>query len=122
MATLTVAKLAEAGLDTLSPAFVAANAGGDSIPGNKGRTFLYVKNGSGGALVVTATPPLASVQQERLGTLTRGAIQVSVPGTGGERLIGPFPPGAFNDTNGAVAITYSGVTSLTVKAFELPAV
>lgn len=121
MADLTVAKLVEAGLNPLSPAFVAATGGGDAIPGNKGRTFLHAKNGSGGSITVTATAQQGSKTEEGLGTLTRGNLAIAIP-AGEERLIGPFPARAFNDVNGKVQITYSGVTSLTVKAFEVPTV
>jgi hypothetical protein len=44
---------------------------------------------------------------------------VSVPATTGERLIGPFPADLAQVSDGLVAITYSGVTSLTVAAITL---
>ncbi|UCD57872.1 MAG: hypothetical protein JSV16_01815, partial [Candidatus Hydrogenedentota bacterium] len=44
---------------------------------------------------------------------------VSVPASG-EKMIGPFPKDRFNDTAGKVQIAYSGVTSVTVAAIELP--
>jgi len=37
-----------------------------------------------------------------------------------EGVVGPFPPGIYNDANGMVQLTYSGVTSVTVGAFRLP--
>jgi hypothetical protein len=40
----------------------------------------------------------------------------------GERMIGPFPPEHFGSlTTGRAALTYSGVTSLTVAVLELSA-
>jgi hypothetical protein len=49
----------------------------------------------------------------------RPDIAVAVPATTGERLIGPFPADLADPADGLVAITYSGVTSLTVAAVTL---
>lgn len=98
----------EASLAGLNPAFVAASAGGDTFA-NDGKTYLHVKNA--GAAAVTAT--VNSIKPCDQGS-DHDAV-VSVP-AGGERLIGPFPPGRFNDPNGAAAVTYSDVTSVTVAA------
>lgn len=116
MATLTVQNIVEAGL---AAAYAAAAAGGDVVP-NDGNTFLHVKNGSGGSITVTVTPAVTTVQSARHGTLTRANIAVAVP-AGGERFIGPFAPEAFNNSSGQAAITYSGVTSVTLAAVRLPA-
>lgn len=110
MAVLTVQTVNRSGL---APSYAAAAGGGDKFSPDD-RTFLHVKNGSGGALTVTIATPK---------TTSFGAaiadIAVSVPAAG-ERMIGPFPRQHFADTDDGLAdITYSGVTSLTVAAVEL---
>jgi hypothetical protein len=46
---------------------------------------------------------------------------VSVP-AGGERMIGPLSGSKYrNATTGVASITYSGVTSLTLGVFDVPA-
>lgn len=107
MATLTVAACTVAGLD---PTFVAAAGGGDQFA-NDGFTVLEVKNGSGGAITVTIVSQ-AGVS-DAAGTQIKSAA-VSVGATTGHKRIGPFKPAQWNDANGMVQVTYSGVTSLTV--------
>lgn len=117
MATLTVQVVAEAGL---APSYAAAAGGGDEIPNDNGDVILHVKNGGGGSINVTVAPQVASVALNGgLGTYTRSNLVVAVP-NGGERMIGPFPRRAFNNANGRVAVTYSGVTSVTVAAIRVP--
>jgi hypothetical protein len=111
MATLATQEI---GLGGLAPAYAAAAGGGDAFTPDAD-TFLHVKNGSGGAITVTVATP---------GSLLGGAlavpdVAVSVP-AGGERMIGPFPPSYFADSanSGLAAITYSGVTSLTIAVLR----
>lgn len=113
MATLSVQIVDRAG-DGLTPAFTAAAAGGDDFP-NSGREWLVVKNGSGATITVTAVTP------QTVSGLAVADEAYAVPAAG-ERYIGPFPPGTFNNTStGRVNLTYSGVTSLTVGVFRLGA-
>ena len=114
MATLTVQTVSEAGLE---PAYVAAAALGDAFK-NNGRTMLHAQNGSGGALTVTVTAQQTAATVPGLGTVARASLAIAIP-AGEERMIGPFAQ-AFNDADGNVQVTYSGVTSLTVAAIELP--
>lgn len=106
MATLTTQPVIQSGL---GPTYVAANAGGDKVvPGPT--TFLHAKNASGGALTVT----VASVTPCNQGSTHN--LVVSVP-AGGDRMIGPITPDRFAAVaDGLAAVTYSGVTSLTVAA------
>ncbi len=111
MAALATQTIKRSGL---APAYAAAAGGGDTCtPG--GNTFLHVKNGSGGALTVTVAAK--SIPAPDLAT---GNLVVSVPAAG-ERMIGPIRPEHFADPalSGAAAITYSGVTSLTIGVLEL---
>ncbi|MCL5291278.1 MAG: hypothetical protein M1548_01945 [Actinobacteria bacterium] len=95
----------------LSPTYVAAAGGGDSFA-NDGNTFFHVKNGGAGAIDVT----IASAK-----TCNQGgthALVVNVP-AGQERMIGRLSADRFNDANGLVQVTYSGVTSVTVAAVKM---
>lgn len=111
MALLAVQSITRAGL---ASAYAAAAGGGDTFLPD-GRTFLHVKNASGGAITVTIVTPRTDAYGNAIADNT-----VSVPATTGDRMIGPFPAEAYADpTTGLANITYSGVTSLTVGAFQL---
>ncbi|MDX2277717.1 MAG: hypothetical protein NW206_19880 [Hyphomonadaceae bacterium] len=114
--TLTVAGVTSSGV-TSAPA--SANADGSKFlcPAD-GRTFLRVKNASGGAIVVTVEAQQASVNAPGIGTVTVPDITVSVPATTGDKLIGPFGA-AYIDSSGYCHVTYASVTSLTVEAYYL---
>lgn len=110
MADLTTQKITRAGI---GPTYATCAAGGDKfIPDDD--VFAHIKNGSGGALTATFATP-GDVDGEPIADRT-----VSVP-AGGERVIGPFPKTIFanNADGGKCAITYSGVTTLTIGVFEL---
>jgi hypothetical protein len=109
MAQLSVQSLSA--VSALNPSYQAAAAGGDSFPNTAGRAWLHVKNGSGGSINVT----IASQKTCDQGSTHN--LVVAVPAAG-ERLIGPFSD-RFADSNGLVQVTYSGVTSLTVGAFNV---
>lgn len=111
MAILTVAQTSLAGV---ALGAVAAAGGGDSFP-NDGATALYVKNGSGAPITVTADAPNA----DNFGVVDASHDSAVAVAAGAERLLGPYPPGRFNDANGRVQLTYSGVTSLTVAPFRI---
>lgn len=91
--------------------FVAANADGNFFI-NNGRTFLWVKNGSGAGITVTVAAPGPCDQ-----TFTHPTNPV-VP-AGGERDIGSFLVARFSNASGNVDVTYSAVTSVTVAAVKL---
>lgn len=110
MATLTYVQPTIGGT---SPGFVAAAGGGDKVAPND-RGYLHVRNGSGGVITVTVLTP----GNDQYGQ-ARPDIAIAVPATTGERLIGPFPANLADPADGLVAITYSGVTTLTVAAITL---
>lgn len=112
MADLAIQNVVETGAN---PSFAAAAAGGDAIANNlEGeKTFLHVKNGHSASQTVTVN------SQKTCDMGFDHDLAVAVP-AGGERLIGPLPDDRFNDSNGKVQITYSGVTALTVAALKLP--
>jgi len=109
MALLTVQQISRAGL---TRSLTAAAGGGDTFA-NDGRTFLEVANRSGGSITVTIVTT-ANVDGNAVADTS-----VAV-GAGVTMLIGPFPPATYNDANGIVSLTYSGVTSLTLNPFRLP--
>lgn len=109
MATLTVQNIANTGLN---PSLASAAGSGDEFA-NSGQTYFHANNASGGAITVTFNA------QNSCNYGVTHDIAVSVP-AGEERLIGPFEKQRFNDANERVQVTYSGVTSLTVGAFEMP--
>lgn len=109
MAALTNQTINLAGV---GPTYAAAAGGGDTCdPGS--RTFLHVKNGGGAGITVTLTTP-----GQKAG-LAIADPAITVP-AGGERMIGPLDAPTFADpTTGKVGIAYSGVTTVTVAAFNL---
>lgn len=111
MATLTVQDVTRLGL---APTYAACTSGGDAFAPSS-ETWLHVKNTSGGALTVTvaaAKVPLTDT------TITVAAV--SIPATTGDKIIGPFPYDFFAAaSDGLAAITYSGVTNLTIAVLRL---
>tara|TARA_R110002051_G_scaffold4506_1_gene24302 strand:+ start:2518 stop:2862 length:345 start_codon:yes stop_codon:yes gene_type:complete len=111
MAELTVQQITETGG---AATYVAAAGGGDTAD-NNGHLFLHIKNGSGGELTVTITALTTTVDSGMYGDLTKSNATVTIA-AGTDAFIGGFAPAAFNDGNGEIAITYSGVTSVTIAA------
>jgi hypothetical protein len=100
----------------LAPAYAAASAGGDKVVAPDADTFLHVKNTGGSPVTVTvATPGTAA------GGLAIADISVSVPATTGDRMIGPLPAEYYANPadSGKAAVTYSGVTGVTVAAIRV---
>jgi hypothetical protein len=117
MATLTVQTI---DLSTgLAPTYAAAAAGGDEYA-NDGKTYAHLKNGSGGAITVTVTPVATVIDDPQFGRIVPAARTFSV-GAGAERIIPYLGQAGYNNANNRVALTYSGVTSLTVAAIQAPA-
>lgn len=92
----------------------AAAAGGGDTFVNTGVELVVFKNASVGSITVTIATP---------GTVDGLAIadRTIAVGAGETRLVGPFPPGIYNDTfisGGVVAMTYSGVTTFTVTVIK----
>ncbi|MGW1035008.1 hypothetical protein ACWD4Z_22830 [Streptomyces antibioticus] len=112
MADLTTTKItAVAGLLDLAAAATAAAVGGDTAEVGP-RRFLYVNNGSGGSITVTiATPATANGFAISDGTYAVAA---------GKQALIPLT-NDFRGANGRAAITYSAVTTVSVRPLELPA-
>lgn len=90
----------------------AASGGGDLMP-NDGRTVLHVQNNGGSPINVTITPSGTAA-----GLSYQAIVQAVAAGT--IKVFGPFPTQQFNNANGQVPITYSGVTSVLVTAVQVP--
>lgn len=110
MATFSVIQAARTATGTSVPG-TAASGGGDEFA-NTGREALLVTNGSGGDITVTA------VTQQTVDGLAVADMAVVVP-AGEARILGPWPTGTYNDGDGMVQITYSGVSSLTVDLLRI---
>uniref|UniRef100_A0A6H1ZEH9 Uncharacterized protein n=1 Tax=viral metagenome TaxID=1070528 RepID=A0A6H1ZEH9_9ZZZZ len=95
----------------LAPTYGAANVDGHSIP-NAGRMFLHVKNGSAVSVTVTVDTP------GQVDGLDVAQLAVAIA-AGLERMIGPFPPGVYNQISGKIHVTFSAVTTVTLAAFIL---
>jgi hypothetical protein len=108
MAALSIQTAVPAGI---ALSFASAASGGDTMV-NDGKTVLIVKNASGSAITVTVTAKAACP----LGSLHNISVSVA---NGAEQIIGPFLPAIYNNTSGAVEITYSSVTSVTVAALKV---
>jgi hypothetical protein len=84
---------------------------------NDGRTFLYVVNGSVGAITVTVDNP-STVDGQALADLV---VSVAATGDGDgldKKFIGPFT-GIYNQTNGSILAICSAVTTVTIGAYRL---
>lgn len=104
---LTVQTIVKTGI---VPSYAAANVDGNSFA-NDGNTFHHVKNGSGSSINVTYQTP---------GTVDDLAVtdRVVAVAAGAEKMIGPFPPGIYNQS-GEVYVDYSAVTTITVAAIKM---
>jgi hypothetical protein len=108
MAALTTQSIARAGT---TPTFAAATGGGDTVQGGD-NIFLVVKNGGGSPITATVVVPGTTAYGE-----ANPDIAVAVA-NGAEKWI-PMDSQYADNTTGRVSITYSGVTSVTVGAFQL---
>lgn len=99
----------------LAEAFTAAdNTNGETCP-NNGNMFLHVKNTGGGACTV-------SIAKSGIPTIDGDATvakTVVVPITTGDRMIGPFLPGIYNDSSGNINVTFSTGTGVTAAYVQL---
>jgi hypothetical protein len=111
MAILTPQRISLTGAEIT---FAAAAGGGDSFP-NSGNTVVLLKNASGAPITVTADCP----NPDNFG-VSGAALDgtVSVPAAAVAYAWGPFPAHRFNDSNGRVQLTYSGVTTFSVAVIS----
>lgn len=114
MATLTSVSITESGSQlTLS----SAGAEGDKWE-NNGNQFLLIKNGSGESVTITITTQVTSFDSPRYGDSTKSNTTLAIAGSQ-DGMIGPFPVGAYNDTDGNCNISYSSTTNVRVGVFQI---
>lgn len=111
MAALTIQTITRT---SVLPAYAAAASGGDTFA-NDGSTFIHAKNAN---VSVTRTLTFASTQTNVPAGTTVTNVTVIIA-TSSEEMIGPFPKAAFDNSSGAVAITYDDETDVTLGAFKL---
>lgn len=113
MAAITPQLIDLTGLEDFTLA--AASGGGDTFANpNDGVTMLVVDNAGGGAVVVTVDSLVAS----NYGQDDNIVVSVSA---GSRTFLGPFDRARFNDSAQTVAVTYDGVSSVTVAALKVDA-
>ncbi len=120
MAELTVQEIklydTAGATEGIIPTYAAAASGGDSFV-NTERTFVQIKNGSGGAITVTVAPAETEFFKDGHGAIPVDTISLTVPATTGDKML-PMPHASYA-AGGKTSMTYSGVTTLTVGVFKL---
>lgn len=109
MALLTLQQI---GVTGTAPNYVAASAGGDTIPPDDDG-FLHVKNGSGAGMTVTVVTP-----GNGPGGIAVPDIAVAVP-AGGDRFIGPLNAALMDPSTGTAGVTYSATAGVTIAALRV---
>lgn len=109
MATLTIVTPVPASGSALAPAAVAA--GGDQFL-NDGDIVLYFKNTNASSRTVTIATG------GTIGGIAIADVTVALA-QNEEKLVGPFDPRIFNDSNGYVQLTYTADTGVTVAAIRV---
>ncbi len=111
MATLSVVNAVRTGVG-VELTGTAAAAGGDAYA-NSGQEVLFIINAEAAPKTVTIANP-TKVDGDL--AVTASAFICPASKT---TMLGPFPAGEHNDANGLTQITYSGVTTLTVKVVKV---
>jgi hypothetical protein len=93
--------------------FLAASAGGETYS-NEGVTLFFVNNGSGAPVNVTVASPGLEAPSGPGVVFNAGCVYPCAAGQ--ITVLGPFSDKArFDDPSGKVSVTYSAVTSVTVR-------
>lgn len=115
MAVIAVQTLSRTGI--VSAGGTAASAGGDSFA-NDGNTFFKIVNGSGSSINVSF--PLSGSDVTRAVDGQAVTAKVVAVAAGATVDVGPFPKSSYDDSTGSVSVTYSAVTTVTVRAISVP--
>lgn len=111
MAELTVYTIDYDGVDVES-AYTAAAASQEFA--NDGRTFVHVKNTDSSSHTITF------VTTRTVEGLAVADNTVTISANTGEQMIGPFPTGTYNASDGNIDITWSDTTGMSIGVFKLP--
>jgi hypothetical protein len=119
MAALTVQT---ASLSGVTPTFNTCASGGDSFL-NDGNVFVEVVNAHvSQSRTVTFAAASATLTHDGFGTVPVSNTAVTVAAST-RKIIGPFPTARFNNSSGAVAVTYSdSAADLSMAVINLPQV
>jgi len=109
-ATLTVVDCSRSGVASTVTAAIAEGA----MFANDGRTFLYCLDTAGNAVLTFKTP--GTVDGLAIAEMT---VTVTADATAG-CLIGPFPPGIYNQSDGTVHVTPDDHTALGYVPVRVP--
>jgi hypothetical protein len=112
MALINVSSISPSGTEA-SP--VAASGGGDTVRCGE-RTFIHVANGGGSSVTVTVDD---TKTREPAGSAAFDPNLEVVIAPGTSKFIGPLPASRFANNVGLAAVTYSGVSSVTVSALNV---
>ena len=115
MATLSVQEMDFTGL---AATYSNAAVGGDEFS-NDGQTFIHIKNGATDVNVTIAAQD-TSINKQGYGDVTIANTVVTCTASQ-DRLIGPFPQGRFNDSNGKVQLTYDDESNVTLAVVRMKA-
>lgn len=116
MATLT-RQLSE--FNGVQLTFNSAGGSGDVVDNSDGKTFIIVKNDSGGSINVTITAQDTTANNVGgFGDITVSDSVIAVAASA-QKIIGPFPKQRFNNSSKQIAVSYSSTTSITVAACYL---
>ena len=80
---------------------------------NTGKVILHLKKTA--AVIATATVVVTKV----VAGLDLPDLTFAIPASTGDIMVGPFPPGIFNDGSKDMRISFSDVDGLTIAAFEI---
>jgi hypothetical protein len=100
------------GVDVTNSTNLDSASGSGDVFDNGGNTILVVKNGSGGSITVTIS---ATDNQWDEDNVDEGGSVAN----GETGIFGPLDPKRFNNASGQVDVSYSGTSSVEVKAFPL---
>lgn len=98
----------------LAPSYGAVHADLEHKFTNDGRTFLHVKNTNGAARTVTL------VVSKTVDGQTVTNPTVTIPADTGDKIIGPFPKGYYNQSDGMVYFNVSAAAGVQFAVCKLP--
>ena len=84
---------------------------------NSGKEFIAVLYSGDGELTITVNATISTVETQSYGTLAKNDVVYTL-GTNDTLFIGPFPIGAFSDTDGTASFTFSTITGTKVGIFN----
>lgn len=96
----------------------ADTGAGDKVTNHDGKTFLLLQNPGASAATATITAQATSVDVPGLGPMVKADLVVDV-NSGEDKLVGPFPATAWNDSGGDINIAYAGAGAADINVSPL---